>query len=100
MRAVQKLFCQADASTTIIYTDVLNRGGRGVRSPLDSLPRLGRGPRIPAEEERIPKVANNRDDYGSPFLKTESVLVQPAQMIRRARLTRIKSSVLTLGELQ
>jgi hypothetical protein len=25
-------------STTMIYTHVLNRGGRGVRSPLDDLP--------------------------------------------------------------
>jgi hypothetical protein len=26
----------SDVKTTIIYTHVLNRGGRGVRSPLDS----------------------------------------------------------------
>jgi site-specific recombinase XerC len=27
----------ADVSTTMIYTHVLNRGGRGVRSPLDQM---------------------------------------------------------------
>jgi site-specific recombinase XerD len=27
----------ADVKTTMIYTHVLNRGGRGVRSPLDSM---------------------------------------------------------------
>ena len=28
----------ADLRTTTVYTHVLNRGGRGVRSPLDDLP--------------------------------------------------------------
>jgi site-specific recombinase XerD len=27
----------ADVRTTMVYTHVLNRGGRGVRSPLDRL---------------------------------------------------------------
>jgi len=27
----------ADVKTTMIYTHVLNRGGRGVRSPLDAM---------------------------------------------------------------
>jgi integron integrase len=53
IRTVQELLGHEDVRTTMIYTHVLNRGGRGVLSPLDALPEPAAPRRDYADRRRV-----------------------------------------------
>jgi len=64
IRTVQELLGHRDVRTTMIYTHVLNRGGRGVLSPLDKLQNLGSVSQ--SEAHAVPVHGKPEASYAAP----------------------------------
>lgn len=87
IRTVQELLGHRDVRTTMIYTHVLNRGGLGVRSPMDRLLASGPGARDSADRFQALGGENLRPNAGASTGRgsanpTESERLSPRRAVK------------------